>query len=140
MTNWHKIALAAVISLPLFVGGWVVLTENLAEPWHGYHWNKSAGQVEWVPTSVSVTRRDCVEKLRSGLRGQSDYSEPVGCAFRGNNYWRVWLTNLFVDNHHVRCIARSKAAETGARYEVLIGLPKNTDDRTCFGPIEALFD
>lgn len=140
MAKKHQAAVPAAISIVLLAGAWGLLTDDLTEPWHGYRSNKLTRQVEWAPDTSSVTRRDCIEKLRVGLRGQLDYSEPIGCVFRGNNYLRVWLTNLFVDDPYVRCIGRSKDDDRTARYDALIRTLKNEDNwPTCLNPIDVLF-
>ena len=137
MLKWQHAALVALITIVLVVAAWGLLTEDFVEPWQGYRWNKSTRQVEWLSNSSSLTRRDCVEKTKLSLRGQPGYSEPIGCLFRGNNYWRVWLTELFVEDTHVRCIGKSKNGDT-PRYRAQISAREN-DVLPCLGPIEALF-
>ena len=39
------------------------------------------------------------------------YSEPVGCGYHGNSYWRVWLMNLVHGDKDFLCIWRSVDGE-----------------------------
>jgi hypothetical protein len=61
------------------------------------------------------------------------YSEPVGCAYSSNSYWRVWLFSLLYPDNLIECIWRSPEAKTiKAGYGAFLkGFPKNSTGGYC---------
>ena len=60
------------------------------------------------------TRRDCLDAVANAVNNppyNAWYSEPVGCGYHGNSYWRVWLMNLVHGDKDFLCIWRSVDGE-----------------------------
>jgi hypothetical protein len=114
-----KLKGATLVTLLLIIAGYVYAhseKEDNARPWHAYAWSKRGNRAQWWFTSFE-TYRDCVEATRhevsTGPNG-AWYSEPFGCGYYGNNYWRVRLMNWWYDakSNDFECIARSSDAES----------------------------
>jgi hypothetical protein len=135
----RAVTATALVAICLLLAGCEHLFEdNNKRPWTGYAWNKLRKEYEfWFPTYE--TQRDCIESMRYGVTqdtfNREIYSDPIGCAYSGNNYWRVWFMNTLFGGTHFECIARStdaNAAKLGAVYSpVLIGSPRRGEHWYC---------
>jgi hypothetical protein len=135
----NKIALLRLLWLLLIakcLSGCDLFKDGNARPWHAYAWSKSKNSTEWWFTTFE-TYRDCVEATQDEVStgpNKQWYSEPVGCGFSGNNYWRVWLMNWwYARSNDFECIARSSDAESakaGRSYGPVLkgyGRPRGTN-------------
>jgi hypothetical protein len=126
-----------VVCLALCVSGCDLLEDSNSRPWRPYAWHKKDGRQRWwFPTYE--TRRDCLEATRHAVATvpQSEwYSEPVGCGYIGNSYWRVRILNS-LNNVNYECIAKNSdadAAKAGESYSpVLKGYPRPQGSVYCF--------
>jgi hypothetical protein len=106
--------------LTLFLGGCDVLEDSNPRPWIGYAYNKDAGRFEWEWNDWK-TKRDCVEAMLNIVETRPAMAKPIGCGYRGNNYWRVWIINMLWGGSEIGCIAKmtsSVEAEAGMEYNV----------------------
>jgi len=102
----------SVACLAVWVGGCDLFQDSNPRPSHAYAWNKNDGRLEYWFTSFE-TRRDCIEATRDAVATTMQkvwYSEPVGCGYFGNNYWRVRLMNAPYSADH-ECIVRNSEAD-----------------------------
>jgi hypothetical protein len=61
------------------------------------------------------------------------YSEPVGCGYTSNSYWRVWFFTLLYPDKHLACIWRSPDGTAGkSGYSMLLeGFPRKSTNGYC---------
>jgi hypothetical protein len=100
-SNWLKPRSLAALAL----GGCDLLQDSNPHPWIGYAYNKDHGQFEWEWNDWA-TERDCRESMLRIVETRSGMTKPVGCGYRGNNYWRVWIINELWGGSQIDCIAR----------------------------------
>ncbi|MDN3274758.1 hypothetical protein QWJ07_10915 [Frankia sp. RB7] len=98
-----KAAFACVMALTL--GSCDLLEDSNPRPWIGYVYNKDANQLEWEWNDWKSVR-DCKEALLHIIETRPGVAKPYGCAYRGNNYWRVWIMDTFWGGSEIACIAR----------------------------------
>jgi hypothetical protein len=104
-----------------------LLSDSRENPWGGYAWNKVAGRLEWV--NFYPTRSECMGRLRHTIGDDAFnskfYSKPIGCAYNGNGYWRVWVMNSLWGGSELGCIAISEepheATDIGMLYGPVLG-------------------
>jgi hypothetical protein len=84
--------------------------EGNKRPWAGYAWNKEHKAHEYF-WSDWETERDCRVSMHAkvALGGDSSewYSEPTGCTYHGNSYWRVVLMNALFGGEQAGCVRRN---------------------------------
>jgi hypothetical protein len=86
-----------VIAVTVLLAGCdsIVSEQSNSHPWTGYAWQKEKRKLQWVLASFE-SRRDCMESMKHRVNNPDNeynesYSEPFGCGYHGNSYWRVWL-------------------------------------------------
>jgi hypothetical protein len=128
-----------VLLLSLLVSGCNPLEEANNSPWTGYATKKDGGRFEWWFVGGD-NFRDCIEMMQwetsGGRPNTAWYRPPLGCGYSGNNYWRVWMMNVWSGNmKDFECISRSldpASTKSGRRYgPVLKGSPHKTDLYQC---------
>lgn len=104
-----------------------LLSDTSQSPWTGYAWNKVEKRLEWV--NSYETQAECVRTLRhittDDTFNAQFYTEPIGCAYNGNSYWRVRIINAMWGGSELGCIAISgeppEASKIGMLYGPVLG-------------------
>jgi hypothetical protein len=132
--------LRLVVLLGAFSLAGCVEEQGNVRPWTGYAWNFAQKRFEYFFKDYE-SYRDCTEMMKAqtvpGGENSQWYSEPVGCLYHGNSYWRVWLYNNLLDPKMIGCIRRTTseyASKTFAAYSVQLAgdAPKTrTEDSYC---------
>jgi hypothetical protein len=110
----------AAISLLGTLRGCDLLEDTTPHPWIGYAFNKNENRFEWEFDDWA-TARDCKEAMLMITETRPGWSGPVGCGYRGNNYWRAWIMNTFWGGDQIDCIIKktsSEEARGGISYNV----------------------
>ena len=98
----------AVVSALMLVGC-DPLHDSAPKPWMGYAWNAKEKRIEWF-FSQFETYRDCQESMQNSIETPPNnqwYSNPIGCGYSGNDYYRVVVMNAIFGGKELGCIARS---------------------------------
>jgi hypothetical protein len=123
------------ILIALLVGGCEKF-EAPDRPWYGYAWSKKELRLEWWFNNHE-TLRDCMEKMEYDIAYSVHtewYSRPIGCGYRGSNYWQVWFMNGMGGNKQIQCIAKAtskEAIEAKMRYIPVLGTQTRGDGWYC---------
>jgi hypothetical protein len=104
-TGMKIIKFGTACLIALLAGGCDLLEDSNPRPWIGYAYDKGAGRFAWELDDWK-TRRDCEEALLHIVETRPGTTRPVGCGYRGNNYWRVWFMNTVWGGSQIACIAR----------------------------------
>jgi hypothetical protein len=134
----RRLVISVVLLLLLCVAGLVardaLITERSnSKPWRGYAWSNETQKLRWWFDTFE-NQRDCLDAMANALSHppyNASYSEPVGCVYHSNSYWRVWLMHGDKD---FTCIWRSVEGEKdNAGYGPLLqGYPAiSTDTNYC---------
>ena len=109
------LALAGLVGFAVLaiIGGYWLFEGGSPKPWSGYAWNPNAKRAEFWFYEFE-TKRDCIEIMRHAVADSKYYSEPIGCAYSGNNYWRVLIMNTLFGGAQIMCIARTTSTGAGA--------------------------
>jgi hypothetical protein len=136
----HRIVIVVLLLLlcvPVLVGCNAIFGgQSNPKPWQGYAWSKERQKLRWWFDTFE-TRRDCLEAMANAVNNppyNAWYSEPVGCGYHSNSYWRVWLMHLVHGDKDFLCIWRSIEGEKdNVGYGPLLkGYPTiNTDTSYC---------
>jgi hypothetical protein len=102
-----------------------LLFDSAPDPWIGYARNRAENRLEWISLGQGMkTHTECINELkRLASDSDSNYSEPIGCGYEGNNYWRVRFMNALWGGNELACIAVDEdpeAASTGRLYSVAL--------------------
>jgi hypothetical protein len=129
------VRVVVVLIASLLLGGCDPTEETSNKPWAGYAWNKGKSRFEWWFNAYE-SQRDCLEHMKSSVviaPNSEWYSEPVGCGYNSNSYWRVWWFNLIYPDKHIACIWRSpEATSVKAGYGPLLeGNPRRGTNGYC---------
>jgi hypothetical protein len=89
----------------LVLGGCDLLQDTSKRPWIGYAFNKDNNRFEFELNDWA-TNRDCIESLKHLVATRPGLSEPIGCAYRGNSYLRVWMMDFLFGGKEIDCITR----------------------------------
>jgi hypothetical protein len=132
----NSLNLGAVASLlALTLGGCDLFEDSNPRPWIGYAYHQNNSRFEFELNDWK-TERDCREAMLHIAATRPGTTTPVGCGYRGNNYWRVWIMNGLWGGSQLGCIRRmtsSVEAEGGMTYNLqLKGFPdRRGDDWYC---------
>lgn len=114
--------LVFLLLLATIVAGCDLLEDTSDRPWSGYALNKGSKRYEFWYTMFE-TQRDCMEAMTYGVSNPPHnqwYSEPVGCSYTSNSYWKVWITSKMYDGPF-QCIARN-ISPTSAKAQTTYGM------------------
>lgn len=128
---------AFFLVVTLGLGGCDFTAESPERPWAGYAWHKKDQRFEWWWTPYE-THRDCIEATKWGVTHAPNdqwYSEPIGCGYHSNSYWKAWFMNTFVASSNFQCMSRStdeSMSKLKMSYGPLLnGFPKRTQNSYC---------
>lgn len=100
-----------VLALSFMLAG---CNEISPRPWVGYAWSKGDKRFEFFFADYERLQ-DCETLMKASVQPGSEnskwYSEPIGCAYSGNNYWLVWWMNSISKNPGLGCIRRDTSTE-----------------------------
>jgi hypothetical protein len=68
-------------------------------------YNQNNNRFEWEWNDWK-TARDCQEAMFNVVETRPGIAKPVGCGYRGNNYWRVWIVNALWGGDQIGRITR----------------------------------
>jgi hypothetical protein len=115
-----QVRLAVALLAGFLFTGCDLLTDSTPRPWSGYAWHRDKNRLEyWFVTYE--TQRDCIEAMRYRVRNPPQnawYSEPVDCAYHGNNWTdsqgptqneRGPLLRLTVQGTRLSCLKKTLA-------------------------------
>lgn len=138
-----RLLVITIMFLLICVAGLVVregvITERSnAKPWRGYAWSKETQKLRWWFDTFE-SQRDCLNAMANAVSQPPYnvwYSEPVGCGYHSNSYWRVWMMDLVHGDRDFTCIWRSvEGDQDNAGYSPLLkGYSViSTDTNYCVG-------
>jgi hypothetical protein len=112
-----------------------LISDSTIAPWMGYIWNSAEQRYEWLPLAQFKTLNECQSSLERHV-GTFSYTRPVGCAYSGNNLFRVRIMNALYGGANYTCIAESatpaEAEKIGMRYGPAIGpVPTDPNNWNC---------
>jgi hypothetical protein len=134
----NRFLVAVLIAASSSLSGCDVLEETAQRPWNAYAWQKENKRHQiWF--SNYETYRDCIEATRTQVNSSPNnqwYSEPFGCGYSSNSYWRtLFFNNRYAKMTDFQCIARSSSTDaykSHVRYgPVLQGYPKPSGNSYC---------
>jgi hypothetical protein len=116
-----------------------LISDSTPSPWMGYIWNSAEQHYEWLLAQFK-TPNECQLALEQSI-GTFFYTRPVGCAYAGNNLFRVRIMNALYGGANYTCIAESatpaEAEKIGMRYGPAIGLvPTDPNSWHCIDTVE----
>jgi hypothetical protein len=126
-----KTHVASVSILALVLGGCDLLQDSTPRPWIGYAYNKDHNRFAWELNDWR-TERDCKEAMLHIVETRPGITMPIGCGYRGNNYWRVWIMNWLWGGDQIDCVTKQTSTvelEGGMAFNVkLKGSPDRRGD------------